>query len=488
MKQKHVSLKGFLGKMQKLEPLNLAKCATVGELVDGMSRCSFGARMLGDVAATLVKWATAKEKAVIIFGGDLRVFGPLLQEATKKGWFSAVESSESYLAKKIRSKRALIVGDYTHAEELHAQIDELIFVNPDGRCRPGQIKDGYFPNVVFADPGFIIPILWSVLRERLDGVKVAIMAGLKDAARFGPISHEVFRAVHVWEAMQRDKDCTVFMTLSGAMTVAQQSLLICDMIEKERVDCIASTGALMAHGLIAGVGLSHYKYDPSYPDSVLATLGMNRVTDTLEPETNFDHIDDVMNAVLWDLEGKDHSPAHLHSAIGKYLSQHPQFGKVRGILRAAYEHKVPVVVPAFHDSEIGNDHFTHNLLRKKKGLAPLIINQELDTAKLLELFTGARRLGIISIGGGVPRNHIQNLAPLTEIINSRKAAKLPVKKFMYGCRIDPQLPWHGGMGGCTYEENMSWRKFFLKASTAQLKMDASIAWPFIQKGLDEQMD
>jgi deoxyhypusine synthase len=443
--------------------------------------------MLGDVAATLVKWAQDGEKPVIIFDGERGVFGPLLQEATDQGWFARVVSSADYVAQALKTKRVLVIGDYTHAGELHARIENLIFVNSDGRCRPGQIQDGYFPNVVFADPAFVIPILWSVLRERLAGNKCGIMTGLKEAARFGRTPQEIVRAVHVWEAMQRDQDCTVFMTLSGAMTVAQQSLLICDMIEKERVDCIASTGALMAHGLIAGVGLAHYKFDPAYPDSVLAKLGMNRVTDTLEPETNFDHIDEVMNEVLWKLDGKNHSPSSLHSAIGKYLSQHPQYGRVRGILRAAFEHDVRVVVPAFHDSEIGNDHYTHNLLRKKQGLEPLVINQELDTTELLRLFTGARRLGIISIGGGVPRNHIQNLAPLTEIINARKAAKLPVKKFMYGCRIDPQLPWHGGMGGCTYEENMSWRKFFLKASTAQIRMDASIAWPFIQKGLDEQM-
>jgi len=44
------------------------------------------------------------------------------------------------------------------------------------------------------------------------------------------------------------------------------------------------------------------------------------------------------------------------------------------------------------------------------------------------------------------------------------------------------------MGGCTYEENMSWRKFFLKAVTSELKMDATIAWPFVQKGLDERLE
>ena len=115
MKKKHVGPRGFLGKMERLEPLDLAKCRTVGELVDGLSRCSFGARMLGDVAATLVKWAQAGEKPVIIFDGDRRTFGPLLPEATDQGWFARVVSSADFVAQAVKTKSALVIGDYAHA-------------------------------------------------------------------------------------------------------------------------------------------------------------------------------------------------------------------------------------------------------------------------------------------------------------------------------------------------------------------------------------
>ncbi|MES2470625.1 MAG: deoxyhypusine synthase family protein [Patescibacteria group bacterium] len=482
--------------MQRLEPLDLSKHTTIGQLVDGMSRTAFGGRMLGDVSATLTKWVKEPQKPCVIYDGPTvnnRMYEALAYARHHRGWFYAILSSEDYCRYRIAigDRPVLVVGNYSsyYEELLHEELGpEVIFINSEGRCRPGQIQDGYFPNVIFADPAFIIPLIFRVLDERLKlSVPRTVFQAIEEVANYGDTGQQVRHAVHTWEVMQRDPGCTVFMTLSGAMTVAQLSLLICDMLEKNRVDCIASTGALMAHGLIAGTGLAHYKYDPKFDDGMLAKLGMNRVTDTLEPETNFDHIDEVLNAVLSDLDGKNHSPARLHSEIGKYLAYHPKYGKCRGILKAAYKKGVPVMVPAFHDSELGNDHMTHNMLRALRGKEQFVMNQELDTQKLLKMFTGAKRLGIISIGGGIPRNHIQNLAPLTEIINARKAAKLPVKKFMYGCRIDPQLPWHGGMGGCTYEENMSWRKFFLKATTAQLKMDATIVWPLIQKALDERL-
>src|SRR5437879_1517119 len=96
-------------------------------------------------------------------------------------------------------------------------------------------------------------------------------------------------AARVLEAMARDKDCFVVMTLSGAMTVAKMGLVFCDLMESGIVNAIVSTGALMAHGLVEATGLSHFRYDPKMDDRELFHAGYNRVYDSLEPETNLDH-------------------------------------------------------------------------------------------------------------------------------------------------------------------------------------------------------
>src|SRR5712692_12014721 len=69
-------------------------------------------------------------------------------------------------------------------------------------------------------------------------------------------ARQVGDAADVLEAMARDKDCFVVMTLSGAMTVAKMGLIFCDLIESGIVNAIVSTGALMAHGLVEATGRS----------------------------------------------------------------------------------------------------------------------------------------------------------------------------------------------------------------------------------------
>ncbi len=124
------------------------------------------------------------------------------------------------------------------------------------------------------------------------------------------------------------------------MTIAQMSLVICEMIDRGMVHSVTSTGALMAHGLVPGLGLKHYKYNPKDNDEKLAKLGLNRVTDVLEPETNFDHIDEIMSAVLNTFSGRESiSPSVLHRALGKYLEDN--YPDHRAVLLSAYRKKVP---------------------------------------------------------------------------------------------------------------------------------------------------
>src|SRR5216110_3274367 len=111
-------------------------------------------------------------------------------------------------------------------------------------------------------------------------------------------------AADVLEVMARDKECFVVMTLSGALTVGKMGLIFCDLIESGVVNAIVSTGALMAHGLVEATGYSHFRYNPKKIDKELFHAGYNRVYDSLEPETNLDHVEEVMDHIFteWDAE------------------------------------------------------------------------------------------------------------------------------------------------------------------------------------------
>ena len=280
--------------------------------------------------------------------------------------------------------------------------------------------------------------------------------------------------------MVGDKNCFRFLTVSGAMTVAKMDLIICDMIELGMAHAISSTGALMAHGLVSSIGLKHYKYNPAFDDTSLARRKLNRVTDTLEPETNLDNVEEVIGQVIDKIDGRQTiSPTQLNELIGKHLAAH--YPKDRGILKSAYMSGVPVFIPAFVDSELGNDLYIHNVKRKRRGKTPIVMDLERDSKKLIELVTGAKRFGIFSIGGGVPRNNVQNVAPLIEIINERLGPTFPERRYSYGIRICPDKPHFGHLSGCTYSENESWRKAARNGVYAEMLADATQVWPFLVK-------
>ena len=101
-------------------------------------------------------------------------------------------------------------------------------------------------------------------------------------------------AADVLEAMIRDESCFRVVTVSGAMTIAKQGLLLCEMIDRGWVHAIVTTGALMTHGLSEGAGMLHFKHRPELKDEDLYSKGYNRVYDTIELEKNLDDVERIL--------------------------------------------------------------------------------------------------------------------------------------------------------------------------------------------------
>lgn len=347
---------------------------------------------------------------------------------------------------------------------------------------PGQIRDGYFPDVVFADHRLALPIMVAAVREWHGERALSTGRLFAELAKYGGTASTVAQGAMTFRAMVEDPKCTVFLTLSGAMTIAKMGLVVCDMIDFGMVNSITSTGALMAHGLVESVGLRHYAYDPTVDDTTLAEYGLNRVTDTLEPETNLNHVAGILDEILRAIpDGTRLSPREFHTRIGVYLKTRETDIRGRGILKSAYEKNVPVFVPAFWDSELGNDVMTSNLARRLAGGESITIDQEPDSLELMRLASEAERLGIFTIGGGVPRNWTQNVAPAIEITLGRVPATRDIyrmKRFTYGCRLCPDAMHFGHLSGCTYSEGESWRKFYKRGRKSQVRVDATQVWPF----------
>src|SRR5437016_5808617 len=366
-----------------------------------MRFCAFGTRMLGEAAKTIHERITAKRKPILIYSGlPDSPLGLCLKKFVAKRWCARILLPSQYARRKFGGENVIVVGAFSerNAEAIYAKPERAIFINPFDMARPGQIRDGYFPDAVFADPRYVMTVLYGSLYEWINGRRTSVASLITDPAPYGGVASQVGNGAEALHAMVRDNQCLRFLTITGAMTVGKMDLVICDMIETGLINAISSTGALMAHGLVSSIGLKHYKYNPAYDDTALARRKLNRVTDTLEPETNLDTVEEVIGKVIHQLDGaRPTSPTGLNKLIGKYLAEN--YPNERGILKSAYLYGVPVFVPAFVDSELGNDLYIHNIKRKRRGKKPILMDLESDSKELIKLVTEAKRFGIFTVGG-----------------------------------------------------------------------------------------
>jgi deoxyhypusine synthase len=313
----------------------------------------------------------------------------------------------------------------------------------------------------------------------------ALVRGMGQTAFTG---RQVGDAADVLEAMARDQDCFVVMTLSGALTVGKMGLIFCDLVESGIVKAIVSTGALMAHGLVEATGLSHFRYDPRMDDRELFHAGYNRVYDSLEPEVNLDHVEEVVDHILdaWD-PAETVCSWKLHRRIGELLLE---TAHGRGILKSARQHGVPVFVPAFSDSELGIDFALQNRMRRKNKQPLLRFDPFEDFEHFAETMLPQKRMGILTIGGGVPRNWTQQFGVFAELMARRGIEKVPLKRYHYGLRICPEPVHWGGLSGSTYREAVSWGKFVPEEEGgrfAEVFDDATVALPLVAGAVLERI-
>ena len=303
------------------------------------------------------------------------------------------------------------------------------------------------------------------------------------------LGRQVGEGADVLEAMARDKDCFVVMTLAGAMTVAKQGLVITELVDRGIVNAIVSTGALMAHGLVEATGRAHFRADPKMSDVELYEAGYNRVYDTIEPECNLDDIEAVIFEVLQKWNPKEILCSwKLNRAIGEYLQKHV---KGRGILKSCYEKDVPVFVPAFTDSELGLDLALTNRIRTRDGHPKLRFDPYEDLEHFAETLLAQKRLGIFTIGGGVPRNWSQQFGPYVELRHRRAGEDVPLKRYHYGLRICPEPVYWGGLSGSPYSEAVSWGKFVPPeegGKFGEVFVDATVGLPLIVAAVLERLD
>lgn len=287
---------------------------------------------------------------------------------------------------------------------------------------------------------------------------------LSAMANTGFQGRKLGEAFEIWLEMLREENITILMGLSGAMVPAGMRKIIAWLIRNRYIDVLVSTGANIFHDIHEAMGFKHYIGNEHADDCRLFEEGIDRIHDVFAYEKEFNVIDFMLADIISEMDGVISSREFLFE-IAKRLD----FKDRNSILASAYESGVPVFCPAINDSSIG---IAAALAERK-----VAIDTIRDVEELTEIVVNSEKTGVIYVGGGVPKNFIQQ----TEVVARLKG--YDVKGHEYAIQITTDVPQFGGLSGCTFEEGVSWGKISGKAKKVQVICDATIALPILAHGL-----
>lgn len=293
-------------------------------------------------------------------------------------------------------------------------------------------------------------------------------------------SRSIYKAYNILRRMQTDRaKPTIFLGLAGAMVPAGMKGALMDMIKYKMVDVIVSTGANLAHDIVEALGFPHLVGTPQTDDLQLRKSDYCRIYDTYVDDKGFTAEEELVLSVLSQMEAREHSSRELFEALGRRLDAR------RSLVALAARNGVPVYCPALCDSDIGialTVHYAKNLDRPAASVSPIR-----DNFEIYQIYSRSKKSGALFIGGGVPRNYIQQLGVICEAFSLDRADKNLQMGHDYGVLITTDSPHWGGLSGCTFSESISWGKYSVESRTATVYADATIVLPILVGALIQKL-
>jgi deoxyhypusine synthase len=265
-------------------------------------------------------------------------------------------------------------------------------------------------------------------------------------------SRDLARATGIYNDMLADKDCTVFLVIAGSTSAAGCMDLYAELVRSNMVDGIVATGAsIVDMDFFEGLGHKHYQALEVPDDDTLRSLLIDRIYDTYIDEEQLQHVDHTIFEIAESLPAKAYSSRAFIREMGKYLVEHGK--KDNSLVKLAYEHDVPIFCPAFTDSSAGFGLVKHQVDSMKAGKPYLTIDSIADFRELTDIKIQAGTTGLLMIGGGVPKNFIQDTVVCAEILGHEDVA---VHK--YAVQITVADVRDGACSSSTLQEAASWGK------------------------------
>lgn len=276
------------------------------------------------------------------------------------------------------------------------------------------------------------------------------------------------RAARIYDMMLADTKCGIYLTLAGSLISAGLKQVVIDMIENNMCDAIVSTGAnIIDQDFFEALGYKHYKGDPFADDNKLREMMIDRIYDTYIDEEDLRVCDMTVAEIANSLEPRPYSSREFIREMGRWLEMNNK-GE-NSIVRKAYEKGVPIFCPAFSDCSAGFGLVHHQYNAKGEVVT---IDSAKDFLELTKTKIQNPDSGIFMIGGGVPKNFIQDVVVACEVLD------IEADMHKYAVQITVADERDGALSGSTLKEASSWGK--VETTHEQMVFsEATIAMPLI---------
>jgi deoxyhypusine synthase len=285
-----------------------------------------------------------------------------------------------------------------------------------------------------------------------------------------------------------DQGGVMFMTLAGAMSTAELGLSLAEMIRRDKVHAICCTGANLEEDVFNLVAHDHYVRVPHYrqltadDEEALLARHLNRVTDTCIPEEEaIRRIEKAILDVWLEADGKGQSlfpHEFLYQVLRSgRLEQYQQIDPADSWLVAASERNLPIIVPGWEDSTLGNIYASHcitgeiaNVHTVKSGIEYMIY-----LAEWYEKTSADSSIGFFQIGGGIAGDFPICVVPMLQ----QDLRKEGTPRWGYFCQISDSTTSYGSYSGAVPNEKITWGKLSADTPKYIIESDATIVAPLI---------
>ena len=262
------------------------------------------------------------------------------------------------------------------------------------------------------------------------------------------VSRETANAANIYNEMLKDKDCTIFLTLAGSTSAAGCMNVYKDLVKYNMVDAIVATGAsIVDMDFFEALGFKHYQGSQFQNDAELRKNYIDRIYDTYIDEDELQVCDKKICEIADNLEPRSYTSREFIQEMGKYLKKNSV--KKDSLIETAYENNVPIFCPAFTDSSAGFGLVIH---QEKNPKNHLTIDSIKEFRELTEIKIQSKGSGLLRIGGGVPKNFIQDTVICAELLGK------DVDMHKYAIQITVADTRDGACSSSTLKEASSWGK------------------------------